>query len=206
MKRRQIAVFLVCMCVAAGSSARAGQNRPRVALETRLGRIVLELFPEKAPRTVENFLRYVQEGFYEGTVFHRVIPGFVVQGGGLTADLEPKPTHPPVRNEADNGLSNRRGTVAMARTMVVDSATSQFFVNLADNTFLDHRDKTPRGYGYAVFGRVVEGMDVVDAIARVKTGVMKGFRNVPMEPVVIERVTLLSPGQTPSAGGAGEGG
>ncbi len=203
MKAREI-VLLGCMCLAVGSSAWAGQDRPRVAVETRLGRIVLELFPEKAPRTVENFLRYVQEGFYEGTVFHRVIPGFVIQGGGLTADLVPKPTHPPVRNEADNGLSNRRGTVAMARTMVVDSATSQFFVNLADNTFLDHRDKTPRGYGYAVFGKVVEGMDVVDAIARVKTGVVKGFRNVPLEPVVIDRVILLSPG--PSAGGAAGGG
>ncbi len=205
MKRAEIA-FVVCMCLAVGSLARAGQEPPRVAVETRLGRFVLELYPEKAPRTVENFLRYVREGFYEGTVFHRVIPGFVVQGGGLTEDLAPKPTHPPVRNEADNGLSNRRGTVAMARTMVVDSATSQFFINLADNTFLDHRDKTPRGYGYAVFGKVVEGMDVVDAIASVKTGVVKGFRDVPLEPVVIERVVVLSPGPQPPRETSKEGG
>ncbi len=182
----------------AGSWARAA-SEPRVALHTRLGTIVIELFPDKAPRTVENFLRYVREGFYDGTVFHRVIPGFVIQGGGLTRELRPKPTRPPIPNEAANGLSNQRGTVAMARTRQVDSATSQFFINLADNTFLDHRDDTPRGFGYAVFGRVVSGMEVVDAIASVPTGTVRGFRNVPLEPVVIDRVEVLS-GNTRASG------
>ncbi len=181
----------VCLgVVAAGPWGRAADN-PRVALHTRMGSIVIELFPDKAPRTVENFLRYAREGFYDGTIFHRVIPGFVIQGGGLTRELRPKPTRPPVPNEAANGLSNRRGTVAMARARAVDSATSQFFINLADNTFLDHRDNTPRGFGYAVFGRVVSGMAVVDAIASVPTGTVRGFRNVPLEPVVIERAEVL---------------
>ncbi len=186
--KRLVSVLVGALMVA--GVAAAGEH-PRVALRTSKGTIVLELYPDKAPRTVENFLRYVKEGFYAGTVFHRVIPGFVIQGGGLTADLQPKPTHPPIPNEATNGLSNRRGTVAMARTMVVDSATSQFFVNLKDNLFLDHRDETPRGYGYAVFGRVVEGMDVVDAIASVPTGIVRGFRDVPKEPVVIEAAEIL---------------
>ncbi len=175
-------------------TAAAAADSPRVALKTTKGTIVLELYPDKAPRTVENFLRYVREGFYSGTVFHRVIPGFVIQGGGLTPDLQPKPTRAPIPNEAKNGLSNRRGTVAMARTMVVDSATSQFFVNLADNTFLDHRSDTPQGFGYAVFGRVVDGMDVVDAIATVPTGTVKGFRDVPREAVVIESAEVLPVG------------
>ena len=174
----------------AGPGVRAADN-PRVALHTRMGTIVIELFPDKAPCTVENFLRYAREGFYDGTIFHRVIPGFVIQGGGLTRNLRPKPTRPPIPNEASNGLSNRRGTVAMARTRAVNSATSQFFINLADNTFLDHRDNTPRGFGYAVFGRVVSGMEVVEAIASVATGTVRGFRHVPLEPVVIDRVEVL---------------
>ncbi|NOY44665.1 MAG: peptidyl-prolyl cis-trans isomerase [Deltaproteobacteria bacterium] len=193
--RTALAIVLAVGLVTAAAAA----GNPRVALKTTKGTIVLELYPDKAPRTVENFLRYVREGFYEGTVFHRVIPGFVIQGGGLTPDLRPKPTRAPIPNEAKNGLSNRRGTVAMARTMVVDSATSQFFVNLADNTFLDHRNETPQGYGYAVFGRVVEGMDVVDAIAAVPTGTVKGFRDVPKEAVVIESAEVLpmGPGTNP---------
>ena len=188
--RTALAIVLAVGLVTAAAAA----DNPRVALKTTKGTIVVELYPDKAPRTVENFLRYVREGFYAGTVFHRVIPGFVIQGGGLTPDLRPKPTRAPIPNEAKNGLSNRRGTVAMARTMVVDSATSQFFVNLADNTFLDHRNETPQGYGYAVFGRVVEGMDVVDAIAAVPTGTVKGFRDVPKEAVVIESAEVLPAG------------
>lgn len=172
------------------SPAFAGGN-PRVALETNKGEIVIELYPEKAPESVRNFLRYVDDGFYAGTVFHRVIPGFMIQGGGFTPKMQQKPTRAPIRNEAGNGLHNVRGSVAMARTSVVDSATGQFFINLVNNDFLDHRDETPRGFGYAVFGRVVEGMDVVDAIARVKTGRVRGFENVPLEPVVIKAARRL---------------
>ena len=183
---------LLALLLALPTVALAG---PRVALETDLGRIVIELDAERAPRTVENFLRYVREGFYDGTVFHRVVPGFVIQGGGYTARLERKPTHPPIPNESDNGLSNRRGTVAMARARDPDSATSQFFINLADNTFLDHRPPVARPSGYTVFGRVVEGMDVVDAIARRPTGPAGPFpRDVPRPPVVIRAARLLDRG------------
>jgi len=154
-----------------------------VKFETSLGDFVIELFAEKAPVTVENFLQYVDDGHFDGTVFHRVIPGFVIQGGGMTEDMSQKRTRAPIRNEATNGLRNLRGTLSMARTNEVDSATSQFFVNLADNAFLDHQG--PRNYGYAVFGKVVEGMDVVDAIARVKTGRRRGHDDVPVEPVTV---------------------
>lgn len=165
--------------------ATAAEN-PRVALQTTAGKIVLELYSDKAPETVKNFLQYVEEGAYDGTIFHRVIKGFMIQGGGFTSDLTQKPTRAPIKNEAANGLKNERGTVAMARTMVVDSATAQFFINLVDNSFLNHRDETARGFGYAVFGKVVEGMDVVDRIGGVQTGTSKGFRDVPVKPVVIE--------------------
>jgi len=154
-----------------------------VKFETSLGDFVIELFAEKAPVTVENFLQYVDDGHFDGTVFHRVIPGFVIQGGGMTEDMSQKRTRAPIRNEATNGLRNLRGTLSMARTNEVDSATSQFFVNLADNAFLDHQG--PRNFGYAVFGKVVEGMDVVDAIARVKTGRRRGHDDVPVEPVTV---------------------
>ena len=130
---------------------------------------------------MKNFLQYVDDGFYNGTIFHRVIKGFMVQGGGFTTEMKQKQTRPPVKNEAGNGLKNDRGTLAMARTMVVDSATSQFFINHADNAHLNHRDETPRGFGYAVFGRVVEGLEVLDKIGAVKTGQVKGFRDVPLE-------------------------
>ena len=166
---------------------------PRVRVETSKGAFVIELAEDKAPATVANFLQYAKSGFFDGTVFHRVIPGFMIQGGGLTAELKRKPARPPIVNEAANGLSNLRGTVAMARTADVNSATSQFFVNLVDNTYLDHRDGSPRGFGYCVFGRVVEGMDVVDAIAAVPTGTVRGMQNVPLEPVVIQSVTVVKP-------------
>ncbi len=166
---------------------------PRVRLETNMGVIVIELYPDKAPKTVANFLEYVRSGFYNGTIFHRVVPSFVVQGGGFDTNFRQKPTRGPVENEAGNGLSNLRGTVAMARTAEVHSATSQFFINLKDNTFLDHRDTTPRGYGYCVFGKVVEGMDVVDAIAAIPTGPGGPFPGeVPQKPAVILKAEMVS--------------
>ncbi len=175
----------------ASGSATEAPKPPRVALETSKGKIVLELDAARAPKSVENFLAYVDAGHYDGTVFHRVIDGFMVQGGGFTAEMTQKPTRPPVENEADNGLKNRRGTVAMARTMDPHSASAQFFVNTVDNDFLDHRSKDTRGWGYAVFGRVVEGMDVVDAITKVATANRGPFENVPVEPVVIQKATRL---------------
>ena len=160
-----------------------------VTMETSKGTITLALDDEKAPETVKNFLQYVKDGHYDGTIFHRVIDGFMIQGGGFTKDMNQKATREPIRNEAMNGLRNRRGTIAMARTMVVDSATSQFFINLVDNDFLDFQSPTPQGFGYAVFGEVTDGMDVVDAIAKAKTGSVGPYQNVPEEPIVIKKVT-----------------
>lgn len=154
-----------------------------VRFETSLGGFTLELDAEKAPVTVANFLAYVDEGFYDGLVFHRVIPGFMVQGGGMDADMAQKANKAQIKNEATNGLKNKRGTIAMARTNVVDSATSQFFINLADNGFLDHQG--PSNYGYAVFGRVVDGMDTIDRMAKERTGRAKGHDDVPVTPIVI---------------------
>jgi len=172
------AVLTVASPVSAG-------DHPRVALDTSQGEIILELYADKAPQTVSNFLTYVDAGFYDGTIFHRVIPGFMIQGGGFNAEMRQKQTRSPIRNEADNGLQNERGTVAMARTSDPDSATAQFFINTVDNGFLNHKSKSPQGWGYAVFGRVVEGIDVVDAISRIKT-VSRGMHgDVPAEPVVI---------------------
>jgi len=172
-------------------SAWADVSPPRVRLETNLGAIVLELDAQKAPKTVENFLAYVRDGFYDGTTFHRVIKGFMIQGGGLTADMQKKPVKAPVKNEADNGLKNKRGTIAMARTGDPNSATAQFFINTVDNAPLDHKEKSLPGWGYCVFGKVVEGMDVVDAIEGVKTGSKTGRRNVPTTPVVIKQATVM---------------
>jgi peptidyl-prolyl cis-trans isomerase A (cyclophilin A) len=158
-----------------------------VILSTNMGDIKIETFDKQAPITVENFLAYVKEGFFNGTIFHRVIPGFMIQGGGMTPDMMDKATKAPIKNEAKNGLKNERGTLSMARTAVVDSATSQFFINVNENKFLDHGE---RDYGYAVFAKVTEGMDVVDRIAAVKT-CKKGFHSdVPAEPVVIISVTI----------------
>ena len=153
-----------------------------IILSTSLGEITIELFEAEAPVTVANFLQYVDDGFFDGTIFHRVIPGFVLQGGGLTADMKEKKTRAPIKNEAANGLKNKRGTLSMARTQAVDSATSQFFINLQDNDFLDHGT---RDFGYAVFAKVTGGMDVVDRIAAVKTGNQGRHQDVPTEPVVI---------------------
>ena len=166
---------------------------PRVKMTTSKGVILIELDAEKAPISVENFLAYVNDGFYDGTIFHRVIPDFMIQGGGFTPDMGQKPTRAPIKNEAANGLKNLRGTVAMARTNVPDSATSQFFINLKDNAFLDYRGPQPQLIGYAVFGRVVSGMDVVDEIAAVPTGQAGPHGDVPLTPVMIESVQLVTP-------------
>lgn len=157
-----------------------------ITIETSCGSMAVELDQTKAPITVENFLLYVDDGHYNGTVFHRVIPGFMIQGGGFTAELGEKPTRSPIKNEADNGLKNLRGTLAMARTSDVNSATSQFFINLADNSFLDHGE---RDFGYAVFAKVVDGLDVLDTIAQAKTGTQGSYQDVPIEPVTIESIT-----------------
>ncbi len=157
-----------------------------ITIKTNHGDISVELFEDKAPISCENFLQYVKDGHFDGTVFHRVIPNFMIQGGGMDEDMQSKPTRDPIKNEADNGESNRRGTLAMARTGVVDSATSQFFINLRDNDFLNHGT---RDFGYAVFGKVSDGMDVVDAIAAVPTGNRAGHQDVPVDPVTIIEVT-----------------
>lgn len=153
-----------------------------VRFETSQGAFTIELFEKEAPETVANFLKYVDEGFFDGTIFHRVIPGFMIQGGGFTPDMTQKKTHAPIRNEAANGLKNERGTLSMARTNDINSATAQFFVNLVDNAFLDHK---PGSFGYAVFGRVSEGMEVIDAIAKVRTGRRQGHDDVPTDSVVV---------------------
>jgi peptidyl-prolyl cis-trans isomerase A (cyclophilin A)/peptidyl-prolyl cis-trans isomerase B (cyclophilin B) len=160
-----------------------------ITIETNHGDIVIELLEEEAPLSSANFSQYAEEGFFDDTVFHRVIPNFMIQGGGMTENLSPKSTRPPIRNEAANGVKNVRGTLAMARTSQVDSATSQFFINLRDNSFLDHGG---RDYGYAVFGKVSEGLDVVDAIAQVETGHRAGHDDVPLEAVVIRKVRIDS--------------
>jgi len=161
-----------------------------IRFETSQGAFTVELFPKEAPVTVENFLRYVDDGHFDGTIFHRIVPGFVIQGGGLTADFANKKTRAPISNEAKNGLKNLRGTLSMARTSDINSATSQFFVNLSDNAFLDH---SARDYGYAVFGRVTDGMDVIDRIAAVSTGRRKGYQDAPLEDVVILSAQRVQP-------------
>jgi peptidyl-prolyl cis-trans isomerase A (cyclophilin A) len=161
-----------------------------IRFETSHGAFTVELFPKEAPVTVENFLKYVDDGFFDGTIFHRIVSGFVIQGGGLTADFANKKTRAPIRNEAKNGLKNTRGSLSMARTSDISSATSQFFVNLSDNGFLDHG---PRDYGYAVFGRVTDGMEVIDKIARLGTGTRKGYQDAPLEDVVIVSARRLEP-------------
>ncbi|MDZ7663246.1 MAG: peptidylprolyl isomerase [Thiohalophilus sp.] len=169
-------------------------------MQTSMGTIVLELNAEKAPKTVANFLQYVEENFYDNTLFHRVIDDFMIQGGGFTPGYERKQTHPPIINEADNGLKNKTGTLAMARTADPHSATAQFFINVADNDFLDHSAKTPRGWGYAVFGKVIKGMDVVNKIKATSTGPGGPFpKDVPRTPVIIKQVTLLNPAQSASS-------
>jgi cyclophilin family peptidyl-prolyl cis-trans isomerase len=177
--------------VAAAFAAQAEPANPRVKLETSKGAIVIELDQARAPITVNNFLEYVKNGFYAEAIFHRVIPKFMVQGGGFTADMQQKQTREPIVNESANGLANKRGTIAMARTSDPNSASSQFFINLADNGFLD-KAQAQDGVGYCVFGKVVEGMSVVDAIAGVQTGNVGQFQNVPLQPVVIKMATVVT--------------
>lgn len=166
---------------------------PQVLIETNKGNIKLELFEDKAPISTKNFLKYVDDGFYNGLIFHRVIGNFMIQGGGFDKNMNRKETNAPIKNEARNGISNARGTIAMARTNIVDSATSQFFINVVNNKFLDHSGTDARSYGYAVFGKVIEGLDIVDKIKVVQTGVKNGMRDVPLEPVVMNKVTRFKP-------------
>jgi cyclophilin family peptidyl-prolyl cis-trans isomerase len=163
----------------------------KVKLTTSLGEIIIQLNTEKAPISSANFLTYVNEGFYSNTIFHRIIPGFMAQGGGFDTEFKQKPVHDPIKNEADNGLQNKRGTLAMARTNVPDSATAQFFINYKDNAFLNHTSPTASGWGYAVFGEVIEGMDVVDAMAKEATGNRDGHQDVPKTNIVIEKAEVI---------------
>jgi peptidyl-prolyl cis-trans isomerase B (cyclophilin B) len=190
-------VLLLALLLGLSAAAWADADNPRVRLVTNKGDIVLQLDRAKAPRTVENFLQYVQDGFYNGTLFHRVIDGFMIQGGGFSADFVQKPTRAPIMNEADNGLRNTVGTIAMARTSDPHSATAQFFINVSNNEFLDFREKTPRAWGYAVFGRVVSGMEVVKAIKETRTGAGGMFpKDVPQEPIIIQQAVIVSDGQS----------
>lgn len=173
------------------NSMTKSKKHPTVLLKTTAGDIKIELYPEKAPITVKNFLQYVDEGFYTNTIFHRVIKGFMVQGGGFTKDMTQKAGHATIANEAENGLKNERGTIAMARTSDINSASSQFFINAVDNTFLNFTDKTSRGYGYCVFGKVVEGMDVVDSILKAKTTTKSMHSDVPVESIEILEAKLI---------------
>lgn len=177
--------FMLGAPAVAQSEPPVSKNLPEVLIETSEGTIVFELYPEKAPNTVKNFLMYVNEGFYDGTIFHRVIPNFMVQGGGFTENMQKKITHAPIGNEADNGLRNRIGTVAMARTNDPHSATAQFFVNVAQNSFLDFREKTPRAWGYTVFAKVTSGMKTINKIRTTRTGFKNGMKDVPLKNVTI---------------------
>jgi cyclophilin family peptidyl-prolyl cis-trans isomerase len=194
--KKLITACTIALLLAVNSNAFA--SNPKVRMETTKGTVIIELYPDKAPKTVANFLRYAKEGKYDGTIFHRVIKRFMNQGGGFTTDFTKVETYPPVTNEADNGLKNKRGTIAMARTGEPHSATNQFFINTVDNTFLDYTSKTPRGWGYCVFGTVVDGMDVMDRIARVATGAGGPFQqDVPMEQIIIQKVSVIEAAAEP---------
>jgi peptidyl-prolyl cis-trans isomerase B (cyclophilin B) len=187
-----MALLSLAVVMSFGSEAQAEKTPVRVKLTTTMGDIVLELYPDKAPGTVGNFLQYVKDGFYNGTVFHRVIDGFMIQGGGMDANMREKRTRAPIKNEADNGLKNEPYTIAMARTSDPNSASSQFFINVADNQRLNHRDKTQAGWGYTVFGRVVAGKEVVDKIKALPTATRGMHKNVPTNPVTITKATVES--------------
>lgn len=184
--------LLLSFALIIGLTNLAHAANPQVVLTTSLGKITIELNAEKAPKSVGNFLNYVQQGFYNGTVFHRVISNFMVQGGGFTTDFQKKPTNAAIMNEANNGLKNIKGSIAMARTNDPHSATAQFFINVKDNDFLDHRSASPRGWGYAVFGKVIKGMAVVEKMRAVPTGRKGPFRqDVPIKDIVIEKIELV---------------
>lgn len=188
MFKRILFIFVAFCSLVAALPAALAANETRILLTTSIGKIELQLDRDKAPVTSQNFIDYVQSGYYNNTLFHRVIPGFMVQGGGFTADMQQKAARAPIKNEADNGLRNLRGTISMARTSNKDSATSQFFLNVADNAFLDHGQ---RDFGYAVFGKVVKGMDVVDKISQLPTHSVGPHQNVPSQPIVILSAKLL---------------
>ncbi|UCE89159.1 MAG: peptidyl-prolyl cis-trans isomerase [Pseudomonadota bacterium] len=196
---RHISGLVIAALLALYTLGAQGAEAPRVKLITTKGEIVIALDADKAPKTVANFLQYAQEGFFDGTIFHRVIGNFMIQGGGFTPDMQRKATRAPIPNEADNGLKNDRGTIAMARTGDPHSATAQFFINVVDNAPLNHTAPTPRGWGYAVFGKVVQGMTVVDAIRTVPTGNAGPYQNVPKTPVVIKKAVVLNGGKSESA-------
>jgi cyclophilin family peptidyl-prolyl cis-trans isomerase len=186
-----VALPLAALAQSQSACTAKGNSPMKVKLTTSMGPIVIQLDKEKAPTSVDNFVKYVESGHYNGTVFHRVIDGFMVQGGGFTKDMKQKPTSPPIKNEGANGLKNDNYTVAMARTGVRDSATSQFFINVKDNDFLNYSGESPQGWGYAVFGKVVEGKETVDKIRKVATGTAGGMQNVPNEAVVIEKAECV---------------
>ncbi len=191
---RAIILFMMLLLTSTLSFAtekNMSDTQTKVKLTTTLGEIIIQLNPEKAPVSSANFLTYVNEGFYNGTIFHRVIPDFMAQGGGFDTSFNQKATHAPIKNEANNGLTNNRGTIAMARTNDPNSATAQFFINYKDNSFLNHTSQTPSGWGYAVFGEVVEGMDVVDAMAKQPTGNRGGHQDVPKTDIVIEKAEVI---------------
>mgnify|MGYP001122504155 CR=1 FL=1 len=191
MKTVLVSMLIVLSLILFAGAAIAEDINPKVVLETSQGKIVLALYPDKAPETVKNFLSYVDAKYYDGTIFHRVIPNFMIQGGGFTADMKRKATGSPIKNEADQGLKNDRGTISMARTGDPHSATAQFFINSKNNDFLNYRSQTQQGWGYAAFGKVVDGMKTVDAISAVKTKSRGGLRDVPAEPVVIKSARRL---------------
>lgn len=183
----------MCFSQSEEKTMKPEQKNPRVLLKTNMGLIQIELYPEKAPKTVENFMKYVTAGHYDNTLFHRVIDGFMIQGGGMDLNFKQKPTGSPIKIESNNGLKNVKGSVAMARTSDPDSATAQFFINDADNDYLDYKSSTPSGWGYTVFGKVIEGMDVVDKISKVRTGRKEMHNDVPVENVVIESAVEVKP-------------
>ena len=194
----RIVLAVLTLTVAVFASSAMAQN-PQVEMRTSMGVIVLELQPENAPETVKNFLQYVKDGFYNGTIFHRVIADFMIQGGGFTADMQQKKTRDPVKHEGGNGLRNQVGTIAMARTAEPNSGTSQFFINVVDNQMLDFRGPGPQEIGYCVFGRVVKGLDVVNKIRNVQIATRGGHQNVPVQTITIEKVTLLETAAKPAA-------
>jgi cyclophilin family peptidyl-prolyl cis-trans isomerase len=191
MKIKMIVILGALFTLITAGAIMAAVANPKVEMETSKGKFVIELFPEKTPETVKNFLNYVETKYYDGTIFHRVIPKFMIQGGGFTSDMKRKPAGAPIKNEADSGLKNDRGTIAMARTGDPHSATAQFFINSVNNDFLNHKGKTQQGWGYAVFGKIVNGMDVVDAISAVKTVTRGSYRDVPAETIEIISARVL---------------
>lgn len=192
MKKYRILILAIFMSFFCSLSAAGQATAPKVLMKTTMGDIVIELNAEAAPQTVANFLSYVKNAHYNSTIFHRVIKGFMIQGGGFSVDMRQKPTNAPIKNEADNGLRNTTGTIAMARTPDPHSATAQFFINVKDNTFLDYRGKNSQGWGYCVFGRVIKGMDTVKAIENSPTGMRAGHQDVPVEPIMIIQAMVLT--------------